>query len=114
MAPSLGGRKNFSPTKMTILSEKNPILAAQISDDLFLVIDQVFRIFTDFPDLYFVKCPTWLFPRKKNTFFTFFTLSHTSDNTASQNIGGTNAWAVSPGGGTVPPVLPRFPPLLTP
>src|SRR6218665_993146 len=77
MAPSLGGRKNFSPTKMTILSEKNPILAAQISDDLFLVVDQVFRIFTEFPDLYFVKCPTWLFPRKKNTFFYFFhTFAH--------------------------------------
>ena len=35
LAPSLEGRKIF-----------------------FLVIDQVFRIFTDFPDLYFVKCRT--------------------------------------------------------
>src|SRR6218665_1579650 len=42
-------------------------------------------------------------------------LSRTSDNTTSQNIGGTNAWAVPPPqilGGTVPPVPPRSPPLL--
>jgi len=35
LAPSLGGRKFFSPTKMTIFSEQIPILAAKISDDLF-------------------------------------------------------------------------------
>jgi len=29
LAPSLGGRKNLSPTKMTIFSEKNPIFAAK-------------------------------------------------------------------------------------
>src|SRR6218665_2793423 len=39
------GRKIFSPTKMTFFSEKISILVANISDDLFLVIDQVFRIF---------------------------------------------------------------------
>jgi len=45
LAPSLGGRKKFSRTKITF-SEKIPIIAAKISDDLFfLVIDQVFRIF---------------------------------------------------------------------
>src|SRR6218665_4027702 len=37
-------------------SDKIPIFTAKISDDLFLVIDQVFRIFTDFRDLCFVKC----------------------------------------------------------
>src|SRR6218665_184412 len=34
------------------------------------------------------------FPHKKTPFFTLFILSRTSDNTISQNIGGTNAWAV--------------------
>ena len=29
-----------------------------------------------------------------DTFFTQFVLSHASDNTTSQNIGGTDAWAV--------------------
>ena len=46
-------------------------------------------------------------------FFTLFVLSHTSDNTTSQNIGGTDAWAVPhlKFWGTVPPVLPRSPPM---
>ena len=43
---------------VTFFSDKISILPAKISDDLFLVIGQVFRIFTDFPDLYFVKCRT--------------------------------------------------------
>ena len=69
---------------MMFFSEKNFMLAAKITDDLFLVIDQVFRIFTDFPDLYFVKCRTfdvtlrtWPFPHKKNTFLnSFYTFAH--------------------------------------
>src|SRR6218665_2356768 len=55
------------------------------------------------------------FLTRKTQFFTLFMLSRTSDNTNSQNIGGTNAWAVPPPhilGGTVPPVPPRSPPLL--
>ena len=54
------------------------------------------------------------FLTRKTPFFTLFILSRTSDNTTSQNIGGTNAWAVPPPqtlGGTVPP---RFPPLRLP
>jgi len=39
LAPSLGERKNFSRTKLTF-----SIFAAKIYDDLFLVIDQDFRI----------------------------------------------------------------------
>src|SRR6218665_1100354 len=39
LAPSLGGRENFARTFL-----------------IFLVIDQIFRIFTDFPDLYFLRC----------------------------------------------------------
>jgi len=34
LAPSLGGRKKFSPTKMSF-SEQISILAAKISDDFF-------------------------------------------------------------------------------
>src|SRR6218665_88355 len=74
------GRKIFSPTKMTFFSEKISILVANISDDLFLVIDQVFRIFPllpDFPDLFFVRYRTQPFPHKKNTFFySFHTFAH--------------------------------------
>ena len=69
-------------------------------------------LFPDFPYLYYVKCHIWPFPHKKNTFFYSV---YTFDNTTSQNIGGTDAWAVptSKFGGTVPPVpLPRSPPLL--
>src|SRR6218665_1642554 len=43
-----------------------------------------------------------------------FLLSRASDNTTSQNIGGTDAWAVSHlkfCWGTFPPVPPRSPPL---
>ena len=84
---------------MTIFSEKISILAAKISDDLFLAIDQVFQIFTDFPDLYFVKILMsysvymTLSSQEKHLFKTRFILS---DNIAPQNIGGTNAWAVPP------------------
>ena len=88
LAPSF-----FSPTKMTIFLTIS-ILAAKISDDLFF--DQVFRIFTDFPDLYFVKCRAWPFPHNKTTFFTLFMLSRTSDNTTSQNIVGGRMHGPSP------------------
>src|SRR6218665_939490 len=47
------------------------------------------------------------FLTRKTQFFTLFMLSRTSDNTTSQNIGGTNAWVVPHlkfFGGTVPPV----------
>src|SRR6218665_4001758 len=46
-------------------------------------------------------------------FFTLFVLSRASDNTASQNIRGTDAWAVPhlKFWGTVPRVPPRSPPL---
>src|SRR6218665_490773 len=50
---------------------------------------------------------------QEKQFFTLFMLSRTSDNTTSQNIGGTNVWAVPhlKFWGTVPPVPPRSPPL---
>jgi len=79
---------------MTGFSEKISSFAAKNSDDLFLVIDQVFRILTGFPNLYFVGCVHDPFLTRKTPFFTLFILSRTSDNTTFQNIGGTNARAV--------------------
>ena len=50
------------------------------------------------------------FLTRKPPFFTLFIPSRTSDNTTSQNIGGTNAWAVPPPqiffGGDRPPSPP--------
>src|SRR6218665_2902251 len=92
-----GGRKKISRTKISVFLEKMSIFMPKISDDFFLVIDQVFQILHFFTVLNVVY----------DTLFT-------SDNTTSLNIGGTNAWAVpSPQilGGTVPPVPPRSPPL---
>ena len=73
-----GGGKNFSPTKMRFFAENISILAAKISDDLFLVIDQVFRIFPLFSlifriftllDIVHNPCLT-----RKIPFFAFFLL----------------------------------------
>src|SRR6218665_3026643 len=48
------------------------------------------------------------------SFFTLFVLSRTTGNTTSQNIGGTDAWAVPhlKCWGTVPPFPPRSLPML--
>src|SRR6218665_2304321 len=80
-----------------------PIFTPKISHDLFLVID----LFSDFPLFTVIKCSIRPFLHRKNhyfrkeflnslirQFFTLFILSHTSDNIASLNIGGTNAWAI--------------------
>jgi len=51
-----------------------------------------------------------LYFRTRNLFTTHFLLSpHTSENTTSRNIGGTDAWAVPPPQilGDRPPVLPK-------
>src|SRR6218665_266231 len=110
-----GGTEKFLRTKMTF-SDKISIFAAKIS--VLLVIDQVFRIFPLFSLIF--RIFTLLnvvhdpFLTRKTPSFTLFILSRTSDNTTSQNIGGTNAWAVPPPqtlGGDRPPVPPRFPPL---
>src|SRR6218665_3031959 len=71
----------------------------------------IFRMFTMLNGVYDH------FLTRKTQFFTLFMLSRTSDNTTSQNIGGTNAWAVHLPqilGGTVPPAHPRSPPLTRP
>ena len=55
------------------------------------------------------------FLTRKTQFFTLFMLSRTSDNTTSQTIGGTNAWAVPPPqilGGPSPQSPSRSPPLV--
>jgi len=51
LAPSLGGRKNFSRTKISewrSFWKKISIFTPKNSDDFFLVIDQVFQILTLF------------------------------------------------------------------
>ena len=54
LAPSLGGRKNFSRTKMTFFLKKISILMTTIFDDLFLVIDQVFQISPPFSLIFWI------------------------------------------------------------
>src|SRR6218665_1560114 len=107
LAPNLGGPKIFCGP----ISVKISIFRVKISDDLFLVINLVLRIFPFLSHIF--RMFTVLnvvydhFLTRKTQFFTLFMLSRTSDNTTSQNIGGTNAWAVPPPkilGGTVPPV----------
>src|SRR6218665_204280 len=100
LAPSLGGRKknfaDFSEKKFPFFTPKN-------SDDLFLVIDQVFLILTlsfqiicvfivsnvKYNPFFTTKSPL----STKNSLttpilFTLLKLSHPSHNTTSQNIGG--------------------------
>src|SRR6218665_3636839 len=99
-----GGRKNVSRTKILndVFSEKIPIFTPNNSDDLFLVIDQVFLIFPFFfkilciftvlnveYDPFFTRKTTISENNSLTTpFFTLFVLSRASDNTTSQNIGG--------------------------
>ena len=81
---------------------KISIFIAKISDDLFLVIDQVFRIFPFFSQIFriftmlnviydpFLKRKTTISGKNSfmSPFFTLFELSRASDNTASKNIVG--------------------------
>jgi len=84
----------FSRTKISewrYFSEKNLIFTAKISDDLFLVSDQVFRIFPFFYQIFriFTMLNVLYDPfLTKNTFLTLFILSCASDNTTSQKIRG--------------------------
>src|SRR6218665_2955746 len=88
------------------------IFRVKISDDLFLVIDLVLRIFHFFSHIF--RMFTMLnvvydhFLTRKPPFFTLFILLRTYDNTISQNIGGTNAWPspTSNFGGDRPPQSP--------
>src|SRR6218665_1869617 len=101
---------------------RGSFFTATISDDLLifvLVIDQVFRIFPFLSQIF--RILTMLnvvhvydpFLTRKTPFFTLLILSRASDNTTSQNIGGTDGWAVPTSnffGGAVPSP-PRSPPL---
>src|SRR6218665_3505403 len=115
LAPNLGGANKFFRGP---ISGKMSIFRVKISDDLFSVIDLVLRIFPFFSHSF--RMFTMLnvvydhFLTRKTQFFTLFMLSRTSDNTTSQNIGGTNAWAVPPPqilGEPSPQSPPRSPPL---
>src|SRR6218665_3228160 len=67
-----GGRDTFFADQDDVFSEKIPILAAKISDDLFLVIGHVvFPLFPNFPELYFVRYRTQPFPHQLITFLLF-------------------------------------------
>src|SRR6218665_2588455 len=86
---------------MTFFSEKNSIFTAKISDDFFLVIDQIFRILPFFSrilrifsmlnvvyDLFLTRKTTI---SEKNSFmtpFSLFILSRASDNTTSEKYWG--------------------------
>ena len=84
LASSLGvGRTNFSRTKMTfVFFGKNSRFGGQIPISfLFLVIDQLFRIFSFlfqiFRYLCYIQCRILSpFPHKKNTFLLFHTFAH--------------------------------------
>src|SRR6218665_2506030 len=89
LAPNLGGTKKFFRDP---ISGKISIFRVKISDDLFLVIDLVLRIFPFFSHIF--RMFTMLnvvydhFLTRKTQLFTLFVLSRTSNNTTSQNIGG--------------------------
>src|SRR6218665_3834285 len=86
-----GTQQNFRDP----ISGKISIFRVKISDDLFFShrlgssdFSHLVRMFTMLNVVYDH------FLTRKTQFFTLFMLSRTSDNTTSQNIGGTNAWAV--------------------
>ena len=131
LAPSLGGRKKFSRTKISERRFFRKNFHAQKFWWPFFShrpgFSDFYSLFSDSPYIYCVKCRIWPFLHKKKHyfrkefhddtyFFTLFELSRPSHNTTSQNIGGTNAWAVPPPqfflGGPSPQSPPRSPPLL--
>src|SRR6218665_3541203 len=82
LAPNLGGTKKIFRGP---ISGKMSIFRVKISDDLFLVIDLVLRLFPFFSHIF--RMFTMLnvvydhFLTRKPPFFTLFTPSRTSDNT---------------------------------
>src|SRR6218665_130170 len=90
------------------------IFTPKISDDPFLVIDQVFPfLFPDLPYLCYVKCRRPIYDpfghsSQENTFFTLFILSRASDVTLLLKISGRRMHVPSPisnfwGRGVYPP-----------
>src|SRR6218665_3183113 len=105
-----GPKKIFSGP----ISGKISIFRVKISDDFFLVIDLVLRIFSFFSHIFRVFTMLNVvydhFLTRKTQFFTLFMLSRTSDNTTSQNIGGGPMQGGPPTsnfGGDRPPSPPK-------
>ena len=107
LAPSLGGRKIFRGRRFL---KKISIFTAKISYDLFLVIDQVFRIFSFFYQIFRIF-PMFIvvyhpFLIRKHCFLLFSYFPTHPTTLLLKILGGADAWAVptSNFGGTVPPV----------
>src|SRR6218665_115736 len=114
LAPSLGGcKKIFADPDFRKIS----IFTAKISDDLFLVIDQVFQIFSFLSLIFrnYVKCRLWPFPHMKNTFFLLCSYFRAHPTTLLPKILGGRMHGPSPPQiwGERPPSPPRSPPLGT-
>src|SRR6218665_3357171 len=111
LAPNLGGTKKIFRGP---ISGKISIFRVKISDDFFLVIDLVLRIFPFFSHIFrmfnMLNVVYDHFLTKKPPFFTLFIPSRTSDNTTSQNLGGGPMHGPSPHlkfwGGPSPPSAP--------
>src|SRR6218665_3050970 len=99
------------------------IFTPKISDDPFLVIDQVFPfLFPDLPYLCYVKCRRPIYDpfghssQEKHIFYSVHTFARIRRHTTSQNIGETDAWAVPHlkfwgAGASIPPrPLAQIPP----
>ena len=84
LAPNLGAPKKYFAAQF---QEKFPFSGFL---RIFPFFSHIFRMFTTLNVVYDH------FLTRKTQFFTLFMLSRTSNNTTSQNIGGTNAWAVPP------------------
>src|SRR6218665_3159152 len=101
----VGGGGEIFLADQDFFRDKYPFFVANISDDLFLVIDQIFHIFRIFTMLYDP------FLTRKTPFFTLFILSRASDNTTSPNIFGDGCMGRPPPQilGERPPSPPRSP-----
>ena len=87
---------------MTFLGVKISNFAEKISDDFFLVIDHIFKIFPCFSQIFPIFAIDVLnvifdpFLTRKTPFFTLLILSSASDNTTSLNIGGDQCMGYPP------------------
>src|SRR6218665_1576964 len=94
--PEFGGTGKFGIPRF--MNDKISIFTPKISGDIFLIIDHIFQIFPVFAvrkNLYFRR-NSMMTPFLLNSYFRTHstTLLLKIVNTTSQNIGGTDAWAV--------------------
>ena len=127
LVPSLGGRKKISRTKWRFFRKKFPFSRPKFlmtffsrwpGFRIFPFFSQIFRIF------YYVHCRKWSFPHKNNRYFrkeflydTLFysvrTFARIRQHYFSKYWGRMHGpFPTSNFVGTVPPVPPRYPPLL--